>query len=625
MESFRKVIRGWLGKVLLVLFLTPLALVGIEGYFGGGNKADVATTVNGQEISKKDLEAQTEGFKAEVLKQAGGDESLLNMSVIQNKALDSLVSRTLLIQQAKKLGVSLSDGQIEQMIAQQPQFQKDGQFSKELYSNYLRSIGMTNQVFVENIRQDHALKMMLGMINDNALVSKIDTQQIFDLQTEKRDLYLTSIKLDEYKANVQVSNQEIADYYKKHPNQFKQPASVDVDFVHLTPAMFVDSSAPVSAEELQQAYNAYVLELNKTAKREVRQILITTDARTPEQAQKLAADVYAKIKGGMTFAQAAAQYSDDPVSKAKGGLLDVYAAGTFGEEFDQAVATSVAGQVTQPVKSKYGYHLIESSLLDGQKVAGLDEVKTEMTAAVHKNKSANIYTDKVNHLNESVVDNDALDVVPLEVKSSRIESVNGVRLSNQHPVLSDSSVKAKLFSDAVKNGDKNASASIQMANGDTVWIKVRQYHAAGVQPLNQATAQVKAKLIEQKASALAKAKIAAMLNDFKTLPAEQVLAKYPFKFEHAGEFDRSRGLQLKRSIMRAAFSVMPPKAGMWSVTTANLPGEMFVVAVAGIQKAPLASIPADEVTQQTKLYQGLSASRMLEDYAYYLKSQAKIK
>ena len=134
MESFRTLIKGWLGKVLLVLFLTPLALVGIEGYFNRGNKADVAKTVNGQEISKKDLETLTQSYKEQYLAAVKGDESLLNLPVIQAKALDILVSRNLLIQQAEKLGISLSDAQIEQMLAQQPSLQENGQFSQKLYA-----------------------------------------------------------------------------------------------------------------------------------------------------------------------------------------------------------------------------------------------------------------------------------------------------------------------------------------------------------------------------------------------------------------------------------------------------------------------------------------------------------
>ncbi len=71
-----------------------------------------------------------------------------------------MIARTLLLQQAEKLGISLSDTQIEQMIAQQPSFQQDGKFSESLYASYLQSVGMTNQALVANLRQDHALKML---------------------------------------------------------------------------------------------------------------------------------------------------------------------------------------------------------------------------------------------------------------------------------------------------------------------------------------------------------------------------------------------------------------------------------------------------------------------------------
>ena len=133
MESFRTLIKGWLGKVLLVLFLTTLALVGIEGYFSGGNKADVAKSVNGQDISNKELETATKNYKDQYLSLVKGDESLLNLSLIQEKALDALIARSLLQQQAEKLGISLSDTQLEQMLAQQPSFQENGQFSQKLY------------------------------------------------------------------------------------------------------------------------------------------------------------------------------------------------------------------------------------------------------------------------------------------------------------------------------------------------------------------------------------------------------------------------------------------------------------------------------------------------------------
>ena len=622
MESFRKVIKGWLGKVLLILFLTPLALVGIEGYFSGGKSEDTAKLVNGQEISKKELETLTKSFKDQYLTYANGDETLLNQSFIQNKAMDTLVARTLLLQQAEELGISLSDAQIEQMVAQQPNFQENGKFSESLYANYLRSVGMTSQALIANLRQDHALKMLTSTFIDYALVSKSDIEQIANLQTEQRTLHLASIKLDEYKKNVKVTAQEVAAYYNKHQNSFKQVASVDVDYVVLTPANVAPAYTQVTEAELQQAYATFVDAQKKDVKPLVKHILIAADTRSDAEAKKLATEVAAKIKAGMSFAQAAAQYSDDTESKAKGGVVEAYVKGVFGDAFDQAVASLKSAQVSAPVKTQYGYHLIETEAA-AIKLPSFETEKPRLMAELQKNKSANAFSDTVNGLNEMVVGSDALDVVAQEVKGVTVQSIKGMTLATQHSVLSDANVKVKLFNDDVKNGDRNASSSIQLANGDTVWVKVRNYHAAGVQTLAEATPRVKAKLIEQKAVDAAKAKIQTALNSFKSQPAATVLAQSKIAFESAGVFTRSQGL--KREIERAAFSVPAPKAGMWSVTTASLPNELVVVAVSNVNKTTANALTDDQLNELSKLYQQLRGQQELDDYTQYLKSHAKIK
>ncbi|PWB14757.1 peptidylprolyl isomerase [Acinetobacter sp. AM] len=622
MESFRKVIKGWLGKVLLILFLTPLALVGIEGYFSSGSSKDTAKTVNGQEISNKELENATKSYSQQYLSYVNGDETLLNQSFIKDKALESLIARNLLLQQAEKLGISLSDAQIEQMIAQQPSLQENGKFSEALYANYLKSVGLTSQVLIENLRQDHALKMMTSMVMDYALVSKVDIQQIANLQTEQRTIHLASIKLDDYKKGIQVSQQEVSDYYNKHKNAFRQVASVDVDFVVLSPANLPAVNAQATDAELQQAYAKFVESQKSTVKPSVKHILITADSRSDADAKKLADSVAAQIKAGMSFADAAQKYSDDTDSKSKGGVLAVYDKGVFGDAFDKAVASLKSGQVSAPVKTQYGYHII-SAEAPAMKLPSFEAEKPRLIAEVQKAKTANAFSDTVNSLNEMVVGSDALDTVAQEVKGVQVQSIKGLTLGMQHPVLSEANVKAKLFNDDVKNGDRNASSNIQLANGDVVWVKVRDYHAAGEQTLAEASARVKAKLIELKATAAAKAKIQKALDEFKTQPAATVLAKNQLSFEDAGVFTRSQGL--KRQIERAAFSVPAPKAGMWSVTTASLPNEFVVVAISNVNKTAANALAPEQLTELAKLYQQLRGQQELDDYTQYLKSQAKIK
>ncbi|WP_374528065.1 SurA N-terminal domain-containing protein [Acinetobacter sp.] len=622
MESFRKVIKGWLGKVLLILFLTPLALVGIEGYFSSGKSKDAAKTVNGQEISNKELDNATKSYSQQYLSYVNGDETLLNQSFIKEKALESLIARNLLLQQAEKLGISLSDAQIEQMIAQQPSLQENGKFSEALYANYLKSVGLTSQALIENLRQDHALKMMTSTFMDYALVSKVDIQQIANLQTEQRTIHLASIKLDDYKKGIQVSQQEITDYYNKHKNQFRQVASVDVDFVVLSPSNLPAANVQISDAELQQAYAKFVEAEKAKVQPQVKHILIAADSRSDAEAKKLADEVSAKIKAGMSFAEAAQKYSDDTASKGNGGVIAAYEKGFFSNAFDSAVAALKSGQISAPVKTQYGYHII-SAEAPAVKLPAFEMEKPRLIAEVQKAKSANAFSDTVNNLNEMVVGSDALDTVAQEVKGVQVQSVKALTLGMQHPVLSEANVKAKLFNEDVKNGDRNASSNIQLANGDVVWVKVRDYHAAGEQSLAEANARVKAKIIEVKAAAAAKAKIQKALDEFKTQPAATVIAKNQLSFEDAGVFTRSQGL--KRQIERAAFSVPAPKAGMWSVSTASLPNEFVVVAISNVNKTAANALTPEQLTELTKLYQQLRGQQELDDYTQYLKSQAKIK
>lgn len=621
MESFRKLIRGWLGIVLLVLFLIPLVLTGIEGYFSGSNNGDVAKKVNGQDISNKELDELVKSYQQEYLKYVEGDESLLNVSVIRESALNTLIARTLLLQQAGNLGIQMSDTQFVQILSQLPDFQINGKFSNEVFGNYLRGRGITKEALLKNLQQDRALKMLTATASSYAITSKQGVENFVNLQSEQRELYLSSIKLDEYKKGVTVSNQDIANYYEKHKNEFRRSASVDVDYVVVKPSMFAKST-PVTDEELQQAYIQYVDSQKNNAPKEVRHILITKDTRTDADALKLANDVEAKLKAGSAFADMAKQYSEDPTSKAKGGLIEGYQAGTLGSiEFDNAVKALKDNTVSAPVKTNFGYHIIYVKT-DAVKIASFEQEKPQLQENIEKSRLANAYTDAVNGLNDAVVNADALDVISQQVKVATIQSAKNATLWTSNPYLSQPAVKAKLFNNEVKNGDRNVSTSIALANGETLWLKVRNYHPEGLQTLAQATDAIKVTVLNKKAAAIATAKIASTLEAFKTQPASQVFAKSVIKFEKPALFGRQN---LRKDIADVAFTQPVPKEGMWSVGTADLSDELVIVAVSKVDRNAFSRLTPEQVQKATTSYQQLRGEQELADYIDYLKFIAKIK
>lgn len=273
------------------------------------------------------------------------------------------------------------------------------------------------------------------------------------------------------------------------------------------------------------------------------------------------------------------------------------------------------------IKTQFGYHIIEVQT-PAQKIASLDAVKPQLIADLQKNQKANALSNIVNKLNDSVIGNDALDVVTQQVKTAKVQSAKAVTVWTKDPYLADASVKAKLFSDDVKTGDRNASSSVQLANGDVIWVKVRNYRAAGTQTLAQATAAIRNKVLDQKAEVIAKQRLATTFNGFKSKPAEQVLAQSSIKFEKAGVFPRQG---LKKEVSNIAFTLPTPKAGMWSVGTTTLPNEMVVIAVSKVEPMDPKAISAEQMQQLQNWYQQSRSEQELADYVEYLKSKAKIK
>lgn len=611
MDGFRNFVKGPLGKGLLVLFTIPFAVIGIESYFTGSSSQNVSQVVNGVPISKEEVDVQIKSLREGYLQQVGGDVSLLNQEMIEKRASDNLLYRQLLMQQTNKLGIVLSQAQVEQMLTTIPSFQENGVFSPTKYENYLKHSNLTSQEFVNGVRQDRSIEMLLANLM-MGLVNQHDVQQLNKLKNEQRQVYLASLSFAEYLSQVSATDSEIQSYYEKHKNQFIQLPSVNVEYLHL-PVDLVKTEVTVSDADIQSAYQQYVQNLAKT----VKHILITTDSRSEADAKKRADEAYAQLQAGTSFAQVASQYSEDVDSKDKGGVIAGYAVGQLSDSFDQAVKNATIGQATTPVKTNFGYHIIH---VDSQQAPSLESLKEQLTAQVKKQKQEVAFTEMVNRLNELAVSSDSLETIQQEVKTVHVQKISGITPKNRDQVLGQLPVKARLFGDDVKKGDRHVSGNIQLSNGDQVWVKVTHYSPAGVPPLADINDQVKGKVLEEKAMQMAQAKVQTMLDDFKTKPAQDVLANSSVKFENAGYW--GRGNQIA-TVENLAFSLTPPKEGHWSVGTSVLDKELLILAVADVKYAVKDGAEVSKAYSHEYLQERVKQE--VNDYTHYLKSIAKIK
>ena len=621
MEAFRTLIRGWLGKVLLVLFLTPLALVGIEGYFAGGNE-EVAIQVNDQEITKAELDNWIKSQKDQYLQGVGGDETLLNNEVIEAQVYDAAIVRALLIQQAEKLGLTLSDEQLGALLRQQQAFQQDGQFSQQLLDNYLANSRSTINQLLTNFRQQTALSLITQSLISTSLHSAKDTENLIKLISQERTTHLAEIPLANFAQDFVASNAAVKTYYDKNIADYNRPANLDVQYVVLDKSDFANR-AEVTEQDLQQAYQVYSANLAKDADREISHILITTDNRSDEEAAKLAQNIQAELKSGETFEALVQKYSEDPVSKEANGQVEGYSVGAFGDAFDQAVlALKQNGQTSAPIKTEFGYHIIRLDQLSGVTVPAFASVRDKLMSDAKTKKVENMYQDAIGQANETALETDSLEAIAEQYKVS-IQTLRNVQANNNDIILSDAQVKQKLFSEQIAEGDRNVSTATSTADGKTVWFKVSDYRAERPLTLEEAKANIQARLKRAEQVKQAEASVKQLLADFKTKPAKDALASSKLSFTNLGPVPRYSAL-LPDDLEKVAYSVpAPTKEGFWSAKTANAGEFLFVVAVSDVGQNPAFTLTDEQKVQVVNRFDPRGQNE-LNDYIEYLRSQAKV-
>lgn len=623
METFRQLIRGWLGKVLLVLFLVPFALVGIEGYFQGMGKDAAAVKVNGEKISQTELDNALSTQRQRLLTQVQGDASLINDAALRKSVVDSLVAKTVLLQQAGKLGFNLNDQQVGEVIRGLPDFQVDGKYSDTVFQNYLRASGLSLSQLLNEVRQQTALKQLVGGVSETTITSKSDIERLVQLQSEKRDVHIASLPLSAFAQGISITNQQISDYYNKNKTTLKTTENADVDYIILDSASFAPHVA-VTEADIQAQYQATVAKSTGAEERHIQHILIEVNDKTSDAAAKKQIEqIAAKVKAGEDFGTLAKQFSQDAGSAAQNGDLGLIAKGSFPGAFDDTAFTLAANQVSGPVKSSSGYHLIKVLEVKKPDVPALDSMRAQLEQQARQAKLDDLYNEAINSLNDLAVNTDNLTDLA-KAQRLTVTQAKAFTPNTQLPPLSTATVKQAIFNDEVVQGDRKISTGIQLDDTHYLWLKVVNYRPVREQTLAEATPVIKQKLEQDAMLAKAQQKAKAIIDALKSKSPQVVQQENAVLFQPLGELTRSNAGAQSMDVVRAAFSAPAPAAGQWSANSVKQGDNLLIVAVSRVDTGDTAVTEQDR-SQIDTLLTNMRGQQELADYVQYLKSKAKIK
>ena len=606
MDKLRDFLKSWPGRILLILCLSPLALLGVESYFGGGVDPNQIAQVGEASVGLSEYQTAVNNRRSEILEQVD-DASLLNEDVLHEQVLKGLIDRTLLEQQAGKLGMTVSDDTINRLLREEEIFKDaDGNFSNDQFANFLRQRGMTkNQLFAE-FRNQLSLDQLNASIVGTAVYPMQAVSQLIDLQLESRNVWVHRFDWQDYADQVKLSKNDIQAYYDANKDTLKSAAMVNLAYLQLSPQTIkVDD---VTTEELQQQYEAYKQGLAADDERRVSQILLTGD-----DAKARADKVKARLAKGESFAAVAKAESDDP-SGETGGDIGRFNPSVFGGDADaveKALEGLSVGDVTAPIKTSFGYQIFTVTEDNGKKIPSLESMRAELTAKAKEYKRQEIYADKVTSINDLAADGFSIEDIAQQ-ENVTLKRIKDYRKENNKSVLSQPAVIKQAF-DEFTIQDQAVTAGIEVGNG-TVWVQPSNYRPTTTLSLSSATPRITQILRQQKATALALKEAKAVATGIKT-PAD--IAKQSVSLQSLGEINRQTTLLTDKE-RGLAFSKQAANDGVVALASETEAGATLLVGdrikteqqspLSDMQRAQTASIIRDNLGQD-----------QLQDYLDYLR------
>lgn len=500
LEAIRERAQGWIAKVILGLLIIPFALWGVDSYFSGGGKEPPAAEIDDSEISQREfvkaLQDQQEAMGAKVEEKA-----------LRQLVMDQMVNTRVLTQAATKTGFAVLDPQIQAVLNSVEIFQENGKFSEGRLEAFLRSRSMSQGELLAMIGQDLLMKQVQIGYGEGTLASKAVAERLALLLSQQREVNEAAFDAKAYLNSVKVDDKQVEDTYRTNQNDFTTPVQVRASYVVLSQTQ-LEQGISVSDEQARKYYEANQSRYQEPEQRKAAHILIKvnegSDAKTREAAKAKAEQLLAEIrKAPAKFADLARQQSQDPISGAKGGDLGSFTRDMMVKPFADAVWAMKTGEISGLVESQFGYHIIRlDGVVPGAKM-GFEVVKAEIQQELKAQEAQKRFVEAADRFSNLVYEQpDSLEPAAKEF-GLKVEESGWIAKGKAEPgPLANARLLDALFGEDALTKRQNIEA-VEVAPNTLVAARVIDHRPAGVRPLADVAAEIRAKLIAQAALKMA--------------------------------------------------------------------------------------------------------------------------
>lgn len=591
LERIREGSQGMTAKIILGLVILTFALAGVGGYLSSPREAIVAV-VNGEEISQATYEQALQNERSRMQQQFGEMYDVLAadptyMANFRSEVLERVIDDTLQKQFARKLGLRVGDDQVRDTVVNLPQFQVDGVFNNDRFLALLRQAGYQPADFRELVREDLSTsQLMQGLVGSEfGLAGEIN--QLLALQQQTRDIRYFTVPASRFAEQVELTDDKLNSYYQQNLQRFMTPEQVAVEYVELSAAQLA-TDIEVTSQQIADYYQANQSRFGSTEQRSVAHIMLESEQDDPALQQQAEA-ILAELQAGADFAALAKQYSADTFSAENGGELGELVAGQMDPVFEAAAfALTEVGQLSQVVKSEFGYHIIKLSSYTPASIKTLDEVSAEIAATLKAEQATALFFDLQQRLAQLAFEQPDNLEEAAEAIGATVQSTALFSRETAPEVLAAPAILTRLFNPGFIAEGLNSDV-LELAREHVVVARIKEHQPARTQPLEEVRDVVQAAVQQQEVSKLTLQYVQGLLVDAASLQqlAEQAAADITV----SAETPRFGG-SLATEIRAKAFAMPKPAADSSSLDSVQLAsGDVAVIAVDKVVDAQITSVP----------------------------------
>ncbi len=569
--KIREKSQGVFAWVILIVICVPFALWGIQNYITGASEETIAS-VGDRDFFQNDVNRAYQQFSQNF---AGMN---IDEAALRQQALLKLIKDEVLLQHAQSEGLVIPDEEAKAFIKSLEYFQVDGKFNQKQYKALLNSQRLSSAQFVERIKQSQVMEQYQRSILESGFTTQYDIDNFFKIQNQKRDIDYLTVALPEITETP--DDAAIDEYYQKHQEQYQTAEQVSVEYVSLS-LDDLGKQINVSDEQLQAFYEEQKALYSTPERRKVSHILFAFTKDGDDAAMLAKAEATQKELADKTFEALAAEVSDDKVTAEKGGDLGLFEVGGLEKTLEDAVSKLKLGEVSAPVKSSFGYHLLKVTELVPGTVKPFESVKTEVTKALQRKEAETGFYETAEQLETVAYENPdnltaAADAAGLEIEKTALFSKD-----KGEGIGAEDKVRIAAFSEDVLAG--NNSELLELGNDKVVILRMLEHKPASVRPLEEVKEQIVAAVLKEKArqqAADAAAEIKKQLAGGKSI--QDVASEKTLEVKSVADMTRNNG-DLPWQVSQAVFKAAKPVDDKPTVLSVVLEsGEQYVVSISKV-------------------------------------------